>query len=528
MTIHQGLHKGLNKNKNYKRWNETRGAGTVLLVVLTLALAICAWISLVLPIKQNCSFFKHWQGIPSSFPWEPTFLDAKLSKNLSAVHRLRNYTVDLKLNHLLFSIAGSSQLWPRRKEYVKLWWRPRGTRGFVWLEERVDEESGEELPIVRVSQDINNFSYTNPTGHPSGIRIARIIQEAFRLNMPDVRWFVLGDDDTIFSPDNLVYLLKKYDHRQLYYIGNPSESHSSNTYFSHGMAFGGGGIAISYPLAEALSNMLDDCLERYPFLFGSDDRLHACITELGVPLTREPGFHQFDVHGNSLGLLAAHPITPFISMHHLDEVEPVFPDLSFMDGMRRLTKAMQIAPSSFLQRCICYDRRRKLTFSVASGYVVQIYPYVLLPRELERPEITFKAWNKKTGGGEFDLDTRMVAKSICRKPLLFFLEALQLEGDSVVGLYKRDTSSDRKKRWSFCFSYMYQPEELQWIRVLNKPFEEQWFKVIATFCFEMLIVNDYSKYLNIGTVKKVLYFLMMQLQLLDKVKVLGYLPFEGA
>jgi len=33
-------------------------------------------------------------------------------------------------------------------------------------------------------------------------------------------------------------------------------------------------------------------LERYPHLFGSDDRLHACITELGVPLTREHGFHQ--------------------------------------------------------------------------------------------------------------------------------------------------------------------------------------------------------------------------------------------
>jgi hypothetical protein len=58
------------------------------------------------------------------------------------------------------------------------------------------------------------------------------------------------------------------------------------------MAYGGGGIAISYPLAEELSNMQDECLERYPQLFGSDDRLHACISELGVPLTREPGFHQ--------------------------------------------------------------------------------------------------------------------------------------------------------------------------------------------------------------------------------------------
>jgi hypothetical protein len=27
-------------------------------------------------------------------------------------------------------------------------------------------------------------------------------------------------------------------------------------------------------------------------MFGSDDRLYACISELGVPLTKNPGFHQ--------------------------------------------------------------------------------------------------------------------------------------------------------------------------------------------------------------------------------------------
>eukprot|EP00250_Pteridium_aquilinum_P001428 c11624_g1_i1 orf=556-1548(+) len=322
MTMYQGIHKGLSRTKSSNRWKGAKGAGTALFIASALALAIYAWVSLILPYQQHCFYVKHWHGSPAAFPWEPTFADIKQASNWSsAIGQLANPTIDLKLNHLLFSIAGSAQLWPRRKEYVKLWWRPKEMRGFVWLEESVKQELDEKLPMIIVSEDINNFSYTNPTGHPAGIRIARIIQEAFRLNMQDVRWFVLGDDDTVFSPDNLVHLLKKYDYRELYYIGNPSESHSSNTYFSHGMAFGGGGIAISYPLAEALSKMLDDCLERYPFLFGSDDRLHACITELGVPLTREPGFHQFDVHGDPFGLLAAHPITPFISMHHLDEVD---------------------------------------------------------------------------------------------------------------------------------------------------------------------------------------------------------------
>ena len=86
------------------------------------------------------------------------------------------------------------------------------------------------------------------------------------------------------------------------------------------MDFGGGGIAVSYPLARALSNMLDECLEWYPFLSGNDDQLCACICNLGVPLAKEPRFHRFDVHGNAFGLMATHLITPFISMHHLDKI----------------------------------------------------------------------------------------------------------------------------------------------------------------------------------------------------------------
>jgi len=37
------------------------------------------------------------------------------------------------------------------------------------------------------------------------------------------------------------------------------------------------------------------CRDRYPHLFGSDDRMHACMAELGIPLTKEPGFHQVRV-----------------------------------------------------------------------------------------------------------------------------------------------------------------------------------------------------------------------------------------
>lgn len=202
---------------------------------------------------------------------------------------------DTELKHIVFGIAASSNLWEKRKEYIKVWWKPKETRGVVWLDKKVRTQRNEGLPEIRISGDTEKFKYTNRQGHRSALRISRVISETLRLGMKDVRWFVMGDDDTVFIVDNVVRILSKYDHRQFYYIGSSSESHVQNIYFSYAMAYGGGGFAISYPLAEELAKMQDQCIQRYPGLYGSDDRIQACMAELGVPLTREPGFHQVNI-----------------------------------------------------------------------------------------------------------------------------------------------------------------------------------------------------------------------------------------
>ncbi|KAH9744414.1 hypothetical protein KPL70_003695 [Citrus sinensis] len=61
------------------------------------------------------------------------------------------------------------------------------------------------------------------------------------------------------------------------------------------MAFGEAGFAISSPLAKVLAKVFDSCVERYPHLYGSDSRVYSCLAELGVGLTREPGFHQVQI-----------------------------------------------------------------------------------------------------------------------------------------------------------------------------------------------------------------------------------------
>ncbi len=202
----------------------------------------------------------------------------------------QRYDTDLK--HIVFGIAASSNLWEKRKEYIKVWWKPMETRGVVWLDKRVRTRRNEGLPEIRISGDTSKYKYTNRQGQRSALRISRVVSETLRLGMKDVRWFVMCDDDTVFMVDNVVRILSKYDHRQFYYVGSSSESHLQNIYFSYAMAYGGGGFAISYPLAKELAKMQDHCIQRYPGLYGSDDRIQACMAELGVPLTREPEFHQ--------------------------------------------------------------------------------------------------------------------------------------------------------------------------------------------------------------------------------------------
>ena len=177
------------------------------------------------------------------------------------------------LKNIVFGIAASSKLWKSRKLYVKEWWQPsKHMRGFVWLEEPVknvwnssssSSNDAHLLPPFRISANTSQFKYSRRNGNRAALRLARIVSETFRLGLKNVDWFVMGDDDTVFFTDNLVRMLSNYDPSQMYYIGSQSESHLQNTEFSYGMAYGGGGFAISYPLAKALSKMQDDCLHRY-------------------------------------------------------------------------------------------------------------------------------------------------------------------------------------------------------------------------------------------------------------------------
>lgn len=492
--------------------NQVRGPGrkalwsTVLVLLMGLGVGTTVWLSLVFSSHRSpCIADMHAIPAPPSNFW----LTSSSSSHEPASFSAPPYTHPspasnrLAINQVVFGIAGAAQLWDKRKEFIKLWWRREEMRGFVWLEEAVKVRDGENLPPVHVSEDTSTFSYTHPLGHPSGLRLSRIVCETFRLGLPNVHWFVMGDDDTLFNTDNLVRVLSKYDPSEMWYIGSNSESHRQNDHFSHSMAYGGGGFAISYPLAEALTAMQDECLERYPSLFGSDDRLHACITELGVPLTRELGFHQFDVFGNARGLLASHPVTPFLSMHHLELLAPVFPFMSHLEGLRLLTKAMRTEPGSFLQQSLVYDVKNSLSFSISTGYVIQVFPEIILPRLLTRVETTFTAWNRDNKPLEFAFDTRPSAKSVCRQPYLFYVEDIRYDSAAsrVVTVYKRYAGIDNEKSKNFCWSKGLPRSKVRSIQVVSEPVSNKFFSLPRRQCAKLMETKGQVLHINVGGCK---------------------------
>ncbi|XP_062210730.1 uncharacterized protein LOC133912149 [Phragmites australis] len=340
------------------------------------------------------------------------------------------------LAHIVFLIGASNATWGKRRVYTSLWWRPGAMRGHVWLDEEPSGHWRPAWPPYRVLRpNVARFGKE----HAAAARMVQAVVEAYETaeaarreeGASEVRWLVMGDDDTVFFPENLVAVLDKYDHREMYYVGSSSESVGQNVAHSYSMAFGGGGYAISYPAAAALSRIMDGCLDRYNDLYGSDHRVQACLAEIGVPLTREPGFHQLDLKGHVYGLLAAHPVAPLVSLHHVDRLNPISPNsLKRLHAVRSLVDASRRDPTRTLQQSICYWRSRNrftLSVSVSWGYMVHLYPSAVPPHELQTPLRTFRAWSGSPEG-PFTVNTRNATALPChRQPIMFYLDRVTEE-----------------------------------------------------------------------------------------------------
>ncbi|MCD9642878.1 hypothetical protein HAX54_029920 [Datura stramonium] len=199
------------------------------------------------------------------------------------------------LSHLVFGLLGSEKAWHYRKNYIESWWRPKVTRGYLFLDVAPSKNLlpwSKNSPPYRVSTNITKLVQETQHVAPIMARMVHGIMEVFQEEHEGVRWVVMGDDDSVFFLENIVDVLAKYDHNKYYYFGAQSEYILSNFWFSFNQGFGGAGFILSYPLAKALAEDMESCLRRYPFLKSADLITMTCIMDLGVSFSPLKGLHQ--------------------------------------------------------------------------------------------------------------------------------------------------------------------------------------------------------------------------------------------
>ncbi|KAH6766708.1 hypothetical protein C2S52_017691 [Perilla frutescens var. hirtella] len=343
-----------------------------------------------------------------------------------------------KLSHLAFGVLGSEGEWHFRKQYIESWWRPNKTRGFLYL----DKAPATDLlpwsvasPPYRVSDNLTMFLEEIRAVVPMVIRLVHGIKEVLRdVGDENLRWVVMGDDDSIFFVDNIVDVLVQYDHNKYYYIGGASESMASNVRFSFNMGFGGAGIVLSYTLAKALADDMENCLRRHaPFLITSDSIVMACVGDIGVDLSPNKGLHQIDLQGDISGFLSSHPKSPVMSLHHLDMAEPIFPKMNSIEALRHLMKAAAADQSRTLQQVLCHERQRHWTISVSWGYSAHIYERIMPRSHLLNPIHTFVGNSTPF----YMFNTRMPTSDPCEAPHIFFLKDVNHSSAGILTTYSR-------------------------------------------------------------------------------------------
>ncbi|XP_057797875.1 uncharacterized protein LOC131013956 [Salvia miltiorrhiza] len=336
-------------------------------------------------------------------------------------------TTPTNLSHLVFGLLGSEKGWCHRRAYIESWWRPNATRGVLFLDKAPSAAllpwpGG--LPPYKVSDDLTGIL------NKSDIRAQRMvhgIMEAVReMGDEEFRWLVMGDDDSIFYVDNIADVVATYDHSKYFYLGGQSEFIMSSYWFSFNQAFGGAGIILSAPLAKALAADMENCLKRYAFLNSADNTTKNCIADIGANLSPQMGNHQIDLRGDISGLLSSHPLSPLLSLHHLDVVDPIFPFRDRFESARHLMTAAAVEQSRMLQQIICHDKESNWSISIAWGYSAQIYETIFPRSYLQMPLETFKPWMKTSSPPPYyRFNTRPRSNDPCEAPHSFFLEVVE-------------------------------------------------------------------------------------------------------
>jgi len=177
-------------------------------------------------------------------------------------------------------------------------------------------------------------------------------------------------------------------------------------------------------------------------------------------------FYQVDVRGDLFGMLSAHPLTPVVSLHHFDLVDPLYPGMDRLEALKHLFEVASVDPGRVFQQTVCYDHSNLRTISVSWGYAVQVYEGNILLPDLLSLQQTFTSWRRRRdfSSGLYMFNTREFPQDPCKRPAIFFLESVLPSKDRIESNYKRHVSGN-------CQGTVGSTKNLQKIRVSSEKFD---------------------------------------------------------
>ena len=195
-----------------------------------------------------------------------------------------------------------------------------------------------------------------------------------------------------------------------------------------------------------------------------------------------------DIRGDVFGLLASHPVSPLVSLHHLDHTNPIFPNMSSPDqALQHLFKAANIDSQRILQQTICYDKWFSWTIVVSWGYAVQVFGNHLILPDLLHVPATFQPWNVWGAtllSGLYTFTTIEPHPDTCRRPTIFFL-------DDVSSSRNGEIKTTYQKSFVNCSNDAASPRKLREVRVFSHKMNLD-IKQVFIYLFTLKFSNIYN------------------------------------
>ncbi|MCJ1373522.1 hypothetical protein MMC20_004750 [Loxospora ochrophaea] len=216
-------------------------------------------------------------------------------------------------------------------------------------------------------------------------RYFSLINILYRNRHPDTHWIGLIDDDTFFpSMSALISKLSGFDPQQQYYIGTLSEDWWAVSNYGY-MAFGGGGIFLSIPLANILDANTGTCKDHIGTSAGDIAVMDCVYAHTTTKLTHIPELHQVDIFGDLSGLYESGRLP--LSLHHWKGGSYFGPDGNGYP-LEKMHLVSEICGDCFLQRWQFGDDT-----ILSNGFSIAAYPRGHLtgesPVDLEKIEETW-------------------------------------------------------------------------------------------------------------------------------------------